>query len=197
MTRKFMIKLTMMIVDFIIFILVKLHANNFVSTYNSHPSPILFPHPSQIDRKQSIFNIWMDERIEGCEHMPREMSLEFFRRCNMNCYEDCIKKYPHKDDPVYQLAIHVLKDCHDKVEESQHYFDFGYCLYKSYLITARQKVLKCRLHDESMSYLQFWFGKQFMTSTHLPPPSLSLSLSLCGKKKKKPSLAEGGDVADN
>ena len=63
MARKFMRKLMKVIIDLIVIILVKVQANELIST-PFHPSShrIMFPHPAKND-----FQICLDEAIVVCE----------------------------------------------------------------------------------------------------------------------------------
>ena len=68
MARKFMRKLMKVIIDLIVIILVKVQANELIST-PFHPSShrIMFPHPVKTD-----FQICLDEAIVVCEEVKRK-----------------------------------------------------------------------------------------------------------------------------
>ena len=106
MARKFIEKLIIVMIYFVIFIIMKVHGNDIVSTY-FHPFsllPLLPDHPSQIDKVKSIFHICIEKHMETCEIMSKEEDIALRTLCFMKCFPDCIAEYPDQDDPMYHMA---------------------------------------------------------------------------------------------
>ena len=83
----------LMMIYFCIRVLVKVQANDLVST-SFHPSslPILLPHPSQLDNMKSIFHICLEENMERCENLREEPDNRFFALCILKNYKYCTVK---------------------------------------------------------------------------------------------------------
>ena len=106
MARKFIEKLIIVMIYFVIFIIMKVHGNDIVPTY-FHPfslSPPLPDHPSQIDKVKSIFHICIEKHMETCEKMSKEEDIALRTLCFMKCFPDCIAEYPDQDYPMYHMA---------------------------------------------------------------------------------------------
>ena len=109
MTKKFMRKLVVVLLDLVILVLIEVQANDMASTsFHTSSLPISLPFPFKLDNEQLPFSICFEEKIEECKktvvhHLDQQL-------CVVVGFSNCERRI-HPDDPMlYEVSI-VEKLC--------------------------------------------------------------------------------------